>query len=377
MDASPTYLDGVAREIAETIEAASIGSADWRDVCGAYVRAFPGSFAAVINQNFEENRTEFFEHAGLEQAFVDSYADYYASINPWNEFWKSMPNGACLVANKTLPTRLLKHTEFYTDWMRRTGDFDAAVGLKVSTSSANIVHLPVHYPLSLSHVYDIDIYRVSSAQAVVLSRAVKFAQWTAARSEKISASSVVSIEDRNPVVVLDRDMTVVDANESALQSFRNTGVLRNRYGKLSTSERQSTVLLKHAVRSLASSAAARISKLSFQANNAIWVASLARLPSYERVSLFVPRNLVVVKLRNLTAIQKPRDLETLASTFALTQAETKLCGQLFQGNSLAGAADKLNWTYETARSTLKSIFTKTNISRQSELVRLLDRLLSD
>ncbi|CTQ42251.1 helix-turn-helix transcriptional regulator [Roseibium aggregatum] len=377
MDSSPAYLDGVAREIAETIEAASIGSAEWRDVCGVYLRAFPGSFAAVINQNFEENRTEFFENAGLEQAFVDSYADYYASINPWNEFWKSMPNGACLVANKTLPTRLLKHTEFYTDWMRRTGDFDGAVGLKVSISSTNIVHLPVHYPLSLSHVYDVDINWVSSAQAAVLSRAVKFAQWTAARSEKISASSVVGIEDRNPVVVLDGEMTVVDANESAVQSFRNTGVLRNRYGKLNTSERQSTVMLKHAVRSLASSAASRISKLSFQANNAIWVASLARLPIYGRASLIMPRRLVVVKFRNLTAIQKPWGLEALAPTFALTLAETRLCQYLYEGDSLTLAADKLSWTYETARSTLKSVFAKTNISRQSELVRLLDRLLSD
>jgi DNA-binding CsgD family transcriptional regulator len=61
----------------------------------------------------------------------------------------------------------------------------------------------------------------------------------------------------------------------------------------------------------------------------------------------------------------------LKSLFGLTDAEARVASGLAQDRSLAELADEFGVTYQTLRSQLKSIFQKTNTSRQAQLVRLL------
>ena len=54
----------------------------------------------------------------------------------------------------------------------------------------------------------------------------------------------------------------------------------------------------------------------------------------------------------------------------MTPAETALSLQLTNGLSLEEAAEELNIRRNTARAHLRSIFSKTGVRRQTELVRL-------
>jgi DNA-binding CsgD family transcriptional regulator len=56
--------------------------------------------------------------------------------------------------------------------------------------------------------------------------------------------------------------------------------------------------------------------------------------------------------------------------FQLTGAETMLAIQLANGLSLEEAAEALNIKRNTARAHLRSIFSKTGVRRQTELVRI-------
>jgi DNA-binding CsgD family transcriptional regulator len=58
----------------------------------------------------------------------------------------------------------------------------------------------------------------------------------------------------------------------------------------------------------------------------------------------------------------------LKERFELTPAEARLVLRLIAGESLRSAAKALNIGYETARTTLKSVFHKTGTCRQAELV---------
>ena len=68
--------------------------------------------------------------------------------------------------------------------------------------------------------------------------------------------------------------------------------------------------------------------------------------------------------------------KSLASTaaakqlFNLTPAETALAMELANGLSLEEAAEALNIRRNTARAHLRSIFSKTGVRRQTELVRI-------
>jgi DNA-binding CsgD family transcriptional regulator len=66
---------------------------------------------------------------------------------------------------------------------------------------------------------------------------------------------------------------------------------------------------------------------------------------------------------------------TLRSVFRLSAAEARLCAQLVLGESLETITDRLRIAKETSRSQLKSIFAKTGVHRQAELVALLAALL--
>lgn len=67
--------------------------------------------------------------------------------------------------------------------------------------------------------------------------------------------------------------------------------------------------------------------------------------------------------------------ETIRDLFQLTPAEAQLAAMLANGASLIDAADKLGVTHNTVRGHLRSIFAKTGVRRQSQLVHLLNARL--
>ncbi|PSO16457.1 LuxR C-terminal-related transcriptional regulator [Bradyrhizobium sp. MOS003] len=78
-------------------------------------------------------------------------------------------------------------------------------------------------------------------------------------------------------------------------------------------------------------------------------------------------------LSNLAPRPAP-DPALISQALDLTPAESRLAALLATGTSIAGAAEHLRISRETARNHLKSIFSKTGIHRQSELVTLVAQL---
>ena len=63
--------------------------------------------------------------------------------------------------------------------------------------------------------------------------------------------------------------------------------------------------------------------------------------------------------------------QTLGELFSLTPAEANVAILLSRGLSLAEVSQAQNISTHTARAQLKSIFAKTGVSRQAELVRMV------
>jgi DNA-binding CsgD family transcriptional regulator len=68
-------------------------------------------------------------------------------------------------------------------------------------------------------------------------------------------------------------------------------------------------------------------------------------------------------------VELPADL--LGRCYGLTPAESRLAMLLLEGRSLKEAADSCGVTHNTAKAQLKSVFLKTDVNRQGELIRLL------
>jgi DNA-binding CsgD family transcriptional regulator/PAS domain-containing protein len=68
------------------------------------------------------------------------------------------------------------------------------------------------------------------------------------------------------------------------------------------------------------------------------------------------------------------DGSALANAFGLTPAETRLAVQFLPEESLEAAAEGLAISIDTARNQLKSVYRKTGVRRQGEIIALLSRL---
>jgi DNA-binding CsgD family transcriptional regulator len=66
----------------------------------------------------------------------------------------------------------------------------------------------------------------------------------------------------------------------------------------------------------------------------------------------------------------------LRDLFGLTGAEVRLAAAVFEGLTLAEAAERFGLSVNTVRFQLARIFDKTGVSRQAELVKLMMRLAS-
>ncbi|MGH7486728.1 MAG: helix-turn-helix transcriptional regulator [bacterium] len=71
----------------------------------------------------------------------------------------------------------------------------------------------------------------------------------------------------------------------------------------------------------------------------------------------------------------PADIGTVARIFGLTPAETRLLQYLLSGANLTEAATALGVTEATARTHRNHIFTKTGVSRRTDLLALVGRLV--
>jgi DNA-binding CsgD family transcriptional regulator len=70
-------------------------------------------------------------------------------------------------------------------------------------------------------------------------------------------------------------------------------------------------------------------------------------------------------------LQQPISVENLVSVYSLTPSEAQVAISLANGHSIDEIAESSNHSAHTIRSQLKSVFRKTGVSRQSELIKLL------
>ena len=87
----------------------------------------------------------------------------------------------------------------------------------------------------------------------------------------------------------------------------------------------------------------------------------------------IPAPVALVLIRDPEQ-QRPIGLDALKQGYALTSREAELALSLTEGETLQRTADRLGMTYETARTHLRHILSKTGTSRQAELMTLLQRM---
>lgn len=366
----------ISQNMAAAIDAATFGEGSWDRVPAILSQAFPGSFGGIYNMNFPESRLNFMSWQNLDPAFVTSFAEHFAYINPWASYWTSLKGTTIAASEDVYPARSFAESEFYNDWLVPQGRSEAAAGMKIVGERDEAVHVLLHYPLAKSGAYDRAALEILAAIRGNLERSINLARLLRSDVETAVAEAALVERSRCAAFIIDGDRRVRDVNLLAERLFVSDRCVTVRHGRCHLADATADARFAAALASLSRGKPTALSRIGFRTASGAWQVSIAALPIAQpdggRLILLPPERLILVQVLELGSKGlNAGDLAPLAPAFGLTPSEIALCRRLLLGESVIDAAEQLGITQETARTRLKTIFQKTGTSRQAELVLLL------
>jgi DNA-binding CsgD family transcriptional regulator/PAS domain-containing protein len=262
-------------------------------------------------------------------------------------------------------------SEFFRDYIRHHLPTDAShvMGVNITTQAGTMARLRLHRfqhlpPFSVEDKQRLALFVPHIKQAMMLT-----AHLDCNESQKQIYEE--GLERLNiGVIVLDEGAQLLRANPTACQMLDSADGLKLVDRQLAAS----TVAETRELRRLLASArehpalvtAMCLSRPSGRRKLAAVVRSVPRLKQSEGRS----RPAVAIFLRDPDTLAEPAH-DIARQLFDFTPAEAHLAIELLNGLSLDEAAEKLGILRNTGRAHLRAIFSKTGVTRQSALVRVL------
>src|SRR5262245_39659606 len=180
------------------------------------------------------------------------------------------------------------------------------------------------------------------------------------------------------VVLANEDSRILHANRAAQEMMRNGGPLRERCGVLRAEGGAASIeigsAIKHAARNESGIGKTGLAVRLTEEDEALVVAHV--LPLAGGKVRTCPEAATVAAVFINPKVEDAANARALATTFGLTPAETRVLTRILTGSTVAEAAADLGVAPTTTRTHLYSIFAKTGVSRQSELIRLAAQIAS-
>ena len=264
----------------------------------------------------------------------------------------------------------IKRSAYYQDFLGRDG-LRWFAGVKVAVGKdvwcVSIQRSIKQGPFERAELEKLASLSLSLSSAASVAHALDFARAEGA----LNAFEVSNL----PVVLLNRQAEVLQTNAAADLLLNGDVAIRQR--KVTSHDPEATRALNAALQSVLSSSASRVLmppvSLPRSLGRRPLLAYAMRLPALSDHPLALCQAILLfIDLDSQTA---PTDGAVLRRCFGLSAAEARLAAGLANGKTLELLAEELTITKETARHALKSVFSKLDVHRQSELVALLGKLL--
>lgn len=302
---------------------------------------------------------------------VRLYQEHYHSLDIWAQRGLVNPTGYVLTSQSICPLAEIKTTEIYNDYMLQAGIehgmFSILENNKSCAASVSLYRHRSRKEFSESNV------RVLRFLAPHLRRAFKLHfQLSEAKAHSVGMEAAFDALPTG-IVLLDASGDIVFMNRSAAgTTAESDGLLvtgnQLRAERSSESQRMAAMVKTAVSLSIAN---------DVSAGGAILISRRTRPPLQLVISPI--RNTKLQTSSSIAAVtiindplrsQRPSE-QTVRVLYGLTPAECRVALLLSDGHGPGHIAEMIGVTKETVRSQIKSIYCKTGVRRQSELVRLL------
>jgi DNA-binding CsgD family transcriptional regulator/PAS domain-containing protein len=371
-------LDTIAK-----IHRAGLKPETWPEALDAISRCV-GSPRAVLYsvQPGDGSVLEFRSH-NIDPAYGSQYLSYYHQVDPWLECARHLAYGRPLRGTEIIPDTKMTQTEHYNDFLKPQ-DIRFLLTAITGKTPARMDILSVFHRVkqddfddSSVRIYETLIDHV--AQALNVERALDGAR---VRSRGLAAAL-----DHVPkaILLLNRGGTVVHANAAAerlLSAADGLSVTNGRLEATSPGARKSLDgLLQHAADASDSTRFKRrmtnVPRISGRRSYVVRAVPIESTEDLIDVNDLPELPRVLVTVSDPEAKHPAPAVSELQTVYGLTPAEANLAVELSRGATLARIAQNQGIAVATVRKYLRSVFDKTGIHRQAELVQRLMTELGD
>lgn len=343
--------------------AAGFGDEPWRDTLRSTARLMGGAGGAFFELDRETGTIGLFEVEGLEPG-AGEYVERMNAINPRMLYSLTRPAPHIVTDYDILTEAELRRHEFY-DWMERTNGTRYFVGARVADDGPRSLFASIEFDRRRGNP-DAEQVALFRRLAPHIGNAWRIAHVLCAAEAATETIQRLMGSRLGGVVAVAGDGRVVFMNRAAELTFRRCDALRLDEGRVralrAAADRTVQRLLGGA---LAGSGGGLAAVPSAQGGAPLAVRITPT--SAGRRDNRLPAVLLLISDPHQAAIPSEAALRTLG----LTAAEARVAAAIARGHALARAAQDLRMSHNTARAHLRSIFAKTGIRSQVELVRVL------
>jgi len=362
--------------VIESIYDAAMDADKWPVVLAQLSRLLSSESVGLYLQNSTTDQVQVPRFIGLEEAYIRSYDEYFAKVNPWFNAGLMVPGRVLTDRDIDIfynePGRYLK-TVFYNDWLRKQG-FRYAMGGTLQAENNIFINFTYFRSGCLKGYTNEDIH---SHKILVphLQKAVALSQ----RLDQVNLTKLASEASINHlpsgVVLLGESGRIIYASKIADNIFNeNDGLTIKKQKIIAKNPTDNRRLQTNISNTLALRQQKKLTDschLSVSRSAGAKPYHITVLPVSNNLPFFTVERPVLMMV--LTKSDKILTCDPVywQIRFGLTDAELSLVKLIVEGISVKEVAKMLSIKYETARWHLKSIFQKTEVHRQSELVSLL------
>ncbi|MBA5640233.1 helix-turn-helix transcriptional regulator [Duganella sp. LX20W] len=352
-------------DLVEQIYEAAMGPPHWRGLCARLAAAF-GADSAVLALLDERGPARVLDHsANFTAAMQSQYEQHFCHEDLWARRARELGAGRVYSSAELVADADFMRSSYYADFCRPAGIF-YVVGALLPLAPRRHAVLGIHRPRRAGH-YDRDAQRQLAALLPHLQRALRLELRLEQAGLALRCDEAALASARVAAIVVDAELTVLHATDSAAALLAPASPLRLLHGRLSATVAPGGASLAQLVRAAlpGPGRAPRAQSCCLPRHGlAPLTLTVAPLPA---PAGSVPRALLLLRATEQATV----DASALRQLYQLTPAEADVAKALAEGGSLEQHALARGISMNTIKTHLQRVYAKTGACRQGELVALL------
>lgn len=338
----------------------------WRELLTSLMQASGRQQGGLLCLSGHSSFGQISEISCFDPAIVGPYNEYYCQLDPGRMYVPYQPVGRWYHDFVDFGLEPIRHSPYYQEFHRYCGLGNiTSVKLYETSSSKAFLSLLTNWDTKLPN----------DRQQALLNRVAPHLTTAGRMSERIqrlelqlAKRDLLLDQHTAPLWLVDNESRVVYCNQSATQRMNQAGfALHETFGRLHCTHHEADLQaqVRQASGKSGPQRAGWLRLTGPQAGDLL----ITPVPAEAPFNRYFQKPLVLLALLD----NQPQP-QLLADIFHLSPAEQRLAELLALGNTPEACAERLNVSINTVRSHLRTLFRKTDTSRQAELVKLFARL---